>query len=132
MIKVSVFNEDKFSIDETSLKRVVSRALRENGIPRDAECSVAIVKHKDLVKMAMKYLKESQRQADDHPVLSFPNTELEGPFIFPPGETVHVGEIVVSFEKAKEISEKKNISIDKIICELAEHGALHLSGVHHD
>jgi len=132
MINVEVINKTSFKVNKSKLEKIVQETLEKNNIPTNAECSVVLVEHTEIVKMAMEFMNESKREAQDHPVLSFPNTELEGPFVFPPDSVVHVGEVVVSLKKAIEISESENISIDKAICDLAEHGTLHLAGVHHD
>ena len=78
-----------------------------------------------VVEYARKYFdNESEDELNEHPVLSFPSSEVEGNFLNPPDDINHLGEIIVSWEKAEKTSEG--------IADLAAHGTLHLLGIHHE
>ena len=132
MITVSVVNKSNFGVSAKAIKDCVKKTFEENGISSDAEASVAIVSAVKMKEMAMKYMEETEEEAEGHPVLSFPSDEVEKPFVFPPDKTLHLGEIVVSYHHALEDSKSKNILVDEAVCELSVHGALHLIGIHHD
>lgn len=119
-------------MSEKKIKKAVEAVFKKAGFPDQSEASVAIVSTPEMVGYAMKYLNEGRQEAEKHPVLSFPNSELEGPFQFPPDKINHVGEIIISYEKAQEYAKKEKRLVDEIVADLAEHGALHLVGVHHD
>lgn len=132
MIKVLVNNEVNSSIDQSKIEKIVESVLFENGYNKNTEVSVAIVKHKKIVELAVKYMNESEEEANSHPVLSFLKSEVESEFIDPPDGINYLGEIIISYDKAKEESENENVSVDDKICFWAQHAALHLCGVHHD
>lgn len=131
MIKVSIHNPHNFTIDEKKVVRVVKETFQKNGVAEDAEASVAILKAKELKQYA-DYLEEPKEEVVKHPVLSFLPSEVESVFMYPPSEVAHMGEIVINFDYSKKESKETGVQLDAIICELAEHGALHLAGVHHN
>jgi ssRNA-specific RNase YbeY (16S rRNA maturation enzyme) len=45
---------------------------------------------------------------------------------------MHLGEIVISFPFVVEEARENGKLIDDVAVSLAEHGALHLVGIHHD
>jgi ssRNA-specific RNase YbeY (16S rRNA maturation enzyme) len=64
-------------------------------------------------------------------VLSFVTGEAKGSFLYPPGGKIQLGEIVICYPLAVKEAVAENVLIDERIYELAEHGALHLMGIHH-
>ncbi len=132
MITVNIYKQSNYPVSAKKVKDAVANTFLENGVQSEAEASVAIVSHNKMIEYAKTYLKETEDEAKDHPVLSFPTSELEGPFQFPPDKTLHLGEIIVSYQKAVEAAKKENKLVDEVVAELACHGALHLVGIHHD
>ena len=131
-MKVIVSSEVKAEFDLKKIEDSVLKIFKENNAPENVEAGVTVVSHKRIVVLAKTYLKETDEEAHDHPVLSFLTEEVEEEFIMPPDNEIHLGEIMVSYEKAKEYAEKNKTSLIKEICDLADHGALHLLGIHHD
>jgi len=131
MITISVSNTGKFPVSAQTVKEVVKNVFLENGIKSNAEASVAIVGEAKMLEFAIEHLGESVAEAHEHPVLSFPTSEIEGKFVFPPDKIIHLGEIVVSYPKAVEEAKKTNKLVEDVVCDLAAHGALHLIGIHH-
>lgn len=111
-------------------KRVVS-VFKENGISSEAEAEVVIVSADEMLEFVEKYLHETGKIAAEHPVLSFVQMEIEGPFQFPPDNILHLGEIIVSYPHAVKIAKTQNKTVTEAVCELAEHASLHLLGIHH-
>lgn len=127
MIKVFVNKQSNFAVSSTVLKKRLSAFFQKQGIVSDAEVSVAIVGKAKMMQVVNKYLKDGKL----HNVLSFTPTETKANFIFPPDGLIHLGEIIICYPLAVEESMEENVLIDERVCQLAEHGALHLLGIHH-
>jgi probable rRNA maturation factor len=132
MIKVSVYKQSNYPVNVKKLREVMTETFERNGMISDSEVSVAIVGEKKMMEFGQKYLKEDSLQARQHPVLSFPDSEIQGFFVFPPDGKIHLGEVVISYPKAVEEARKRGKLVEEVILELAKHGALHLVGIHHD
>lgn len=132
MITVTVEKEKAFQVSVRDLAARVKKVFTEGGIVSDAEASVVIVTAPTMLAYVEKYLHEKGEEAASHPVLSFVQSEIEGPFSFPPDNILHLGEIIVSFDHAKEQAVKSGKTASEEAILLAEHAALHLMGVHHD
>lgn len=130
MIKVNVVKQSNFAVDSPELKKAISTFLTKNGIVSDAEVSVAVVGEKKMQEIGKKYLHEKGYRV--HNVFSFTTDELSGKFVFPPDNTIHLGEIVICFPKVVEEAKKDGVLIDEKVRELAEHACWHLLGVHHE
>lgn len=128
MIHVTVTKESNFPVSSEKIKEAVKNAISSNGMTTDTEVSVAIVKRSTMQEYVDKYYKDGA----DHPVLSFPSAEVEGRFVFPPDGKIYLGEIVVSFDWCRDDAQKKGILTEDVVIEMAEHGTLHLLGIHHD
>jgi len=126
MIKVSITKQSNYPVKATVIKKKLADFLAKNGIVSDAEISVAIVGEAKMLEIGKKYLKDRKL----HNVFSFTPTEVKG-FIYPPDGKMHLGEVVVCYPMALAEAKEENILIDERVYELAEHGALHLLGIHH-
>ena len=127
MIKVSVSKQSNYPVGATVIKKRLSVFLAKQGIVSQAEVEVAIVGEKKMMEIGNKYLKDKKL----HNVLSFTPTETKGEFKFPPDGIIHLGEIVICYPLAVKESGEENVLIDERVCELVEHGAQHLLGIHH-
>jgi probable rRNA maturation factor len=128
MIKVSVNKQSNYPVKVPAIKKKLAEFLVKSGIVSDAEVSVAIVSEAKMMEIGNKYLKDKKL----HNVLSFVPSEIKGGFVFPPDNKIHLGEIIVCYPMAVKESEEENILIDERVCELIEHGATHLMGIHHE
>lgn len=127
MIKVSVSKQSNYPVGATVIKKRLSTFLQKQGIVSEAEVSVAIVGEKKMMEIGNKYLKDKKL----HNVLSFTPNETKTDFVFPPDGIIHLGEIVICYPLAVKESGEENILINERVCDLVEHGALHLLGIHH-
>lgn len=133
MIKVSVSKQSNYPVSVTIIKKRLSAFLAKQGIVSDAEVSVAIVGESKMMGIGNKYLKDKKL----HNVFSFTPTEnntLKGArvnFVYPPDGVIHLGEIVVCYPVAVKEAGKINVLTNDRVCDLVEHGALHLLGIHH-
>lgn len=81
-----------------------------------------------MMEMGKKFLKDGKL----HNVLSFVPGEVKGEFVYPPDSKIHLGEIIICYPEVLRQAKEENSLIDDKVCELVEHGALHLLGVHHE
>lgn len=121
-MEVFITNKTKNKIKKQEIKKKLENFLKKHNVQENSEISVIIVDRHEMLVFVEKYLKETGDEAAAHPVLSFVQNELEGPFVNPPDGVVHLGEIVVSIDHSKTEEE---------LYALIEHGALHLLGIHH-
>ena len=128
MIYVSVTKETNFPISIAKTKDSVKKTLLANGIVSDCEVAVALVRRGRMQKYVDKYYSDGT----DHPVLSFPSSEIEGRFIFPDDGKMHLGEIIVSYDWCVEEASRVGKLVEQVVLEMAKHGTLHLLGIHHD
>jgi len=130
VITINFFNPNNFEFNKTLIKNSVIKVFQDNFI-NNAETSIAMVNTQEMTNYAKKYLNENEETAKSHPVLSFLKSEVKKPFIEPPDQINHIGEIIISYDKAIEYSKNSGKSIDQEIASLAKHAALHLCGIHH-
>ncbi|HEX6976793.1 MAG TPA: rRNA maturation RNase YbeY [Patescibacteria group bacterium] len=133
MIDITVFKQSDYPVSAAEIKKVVKKTLVENGIVSDCVVEVAIVSDAKMDELNKNYYKDEEYM---HPVFTFPETENSqtpsGPFVFPPDGKLHLGEIIISYPQAVERSRETGKLINEVISDLAQHGALHLVGIHHD
>jgi probable rRNA maturation factor len=63
-------------------------------------------------------------------VLSFPL--YEPGFVLPPGEPVHLGDVVVSYPRAVAQADEYGHSVEREVAYLVAHGVLHVLGYDHE
>jgi probable rRNA maturation factor len=63
-------------------------------------------------------------------VLSFPL--YEPGFVLPPGEPVHLGDVVVSYPRALEQAAEYGHTVEREVAYLVAHGVLHVLGYDHE
>ena len=127
MVKVSVTKQSNYPVGTAKIKNRLAAFLKNQGIVSDAEVSVAIVGEKKMTEFVKKYLKDKKL----HNVLSFTPTETKQNFVYPPDGVIHLGEIIVCYPVVLKEAREENVLIDDKVCELVEHSALHLLGIHH-
>lgn len=121
MLNISLANKTDKSVNEQKIIDAVKKTFAEHGFSENIEASIAIVHHSEVVRLAVLYMKETEEEAQEHPVLSFLTSEIEHEFVYPPDGINHLGEVVVSYDE-----------VEENMVHWAEHGALHLMGIHHD
>jgi probable rRNA maturation factor len=74
----------------------------------------------------------AEHRAKDAPtdVLSFPL--LSADFVVPPGEPLHLGDVVVSYPRAVAQADEYGHSVDREVAYLVAHGVLHVLGYDHE
>jgi probable rRNA maturation factor len=80
---------------------------------------------------AIRALNATHREKDAvTDVLSFPL--LAGDFVVPPGEPLHLGDVVVSYPRAVAQAEEYGHSVEREMAYLVAHGVLHVLGYDHE
>ncbi|MCH7640724.1 rRNA maturation RNase YbeY [Patescibacteria group bacterium] len=143
MIKVYIKKQTNYPLKAMDIKKNIASFFKERGIVSDAVVSIALVGEKKMLDIGKKYLKDNKV----HNVLSFTADEVknlparldsakragrQGKFVYPPGELLNLGEIVVCYPTAVEEAKKEGKLVKSKILELIEHGAEHLMGEHHE
>lgn len=138
MINVLVSADSRFPVCRPKIRETVKKLLLQKRITSDVEVSVLICGARKSRELAKKYLNDDK----PHNVLSFPLADEGEELVFPTGRMVKgfvefqngllvLGDIVVCYSLAQEEANTDNVLVIEKICELVEHGLLHLLGEHH-
>ena len=108
--------------------------MKEHAVT-DAVVSIILVGSRKMKLFGKQYLHEDGA-SPVHEVLSFPvsdpaRSEFRNGFVAQEG-LLELGDIFICYPEARKIAIKKNRMMDDVVGELAEHGTLHLLGIHHD
>lgn len=129
MIKVHISKQSNYPISSILLRKRLADFLSRRGIVSDTEVSVYVVGEKKMKDLGKTYLGEKNKPA--HSVLSFPFVESDHKFVYPPDDVIRLGEIAICYPVAVSQASEESKLIEEKIVELAQHGALHLLGIHH-
>lgn len=132
-MEINVLLDEGFEsvLDEAWLRNIASAAL-EAEHQADAEMGILITGQDKIRRLHKEYMDE------DTPtdVLSFAMTEKNSPdepdFVFPAGDAVHLGEVIISYPQAQIQAAERGHSAKKEVAVLLIHGVLHLLGYDHD
>lgn len=134
MIKVYIKKQSGYPVSAVKLKKRLKKVLKKGGIVSNSVVSVYLVGEEKMIDISRKYLGDESL----HNVLSFTETEVKempsgkDKFVYPPGEVIKLGEIVICYPEAVEEANEEGVLIEHRVCELLEHGAQHLLGIHHE
>jgi probable rRNA maturation factor len=120
-------------IDKRWLRRLVKEVIAAHGVDTEVELSLLITDDATVLELNRKY-RGKDKTTD---VLSFAleadkRSNASAGFVMPPGETVHLGEVIVSYPKAVEQAAERNRAVEDELALLVVHGVLHLLGHDHD
>lgn len=124
---------DRFEECDYYFKKVIREAilatLRHEDFPYDASVSVTLCDNAHIKKLNRKF--RNKNSSTD--VLSFPmydfRTECD---IFAPGETVELGDVVISLERARVQAKEIGNTFLEEVAFLVVHSILHLLGYDHE
>ncbi|MDO8503478.1 MAG: rRNA maturation RNase YbeY [bacterium] len=137
MFRILISRQSRYPADTKALKKRVKDTLLEHNLTL-GEVSIALVGERKMKELSKRHLGEQNRL---HEVLSFPALETKGgpastrgerDFVVPEEELLMLGDIVICYPEARKIAMKRNRMVDDVLGELAEHGTLHLLGIHHE
>ena len=114
------------------LRQAAELALTVAGIRHPVELGLVIAGDDTVHELNLKY-----RGVDDTTdVLAFALSQPPGskamPFITPPDNVVHLGEVIVSYPQANRQAEEQQHSVEQELALLVAHGVLHLLGYDHE
>jgi probable rRNA maturation factor len=132
-MEINVLFDEGFEsvLDEDWLRNIAAVALLTEH-QSDAEMGILITGQEKIQQLHKEYMDE------DTPtdVLSFAMMEKSSPdepdFIFPTGDAVHLGEVIISYPQAQLQAAERGHSAKKEVAILLVHGVLHLLGYDHD
>lgn len=125
-VSIPIYIESRYKLNRNKLKNRISSVLREQDIKGPVEVSIAIVGDRKMRKLNKKYRNLDKTSN----VLSF--SQIEGITNVLPQDILVLGDVVVSYPQAVLEAAKEEKLVDDKICELVEHGVMHLLGIHHD
>lgn len=120
-------NNTNEEINYKLIEKVISEALRYEGVNDNTEVSVTIVDNEEIRKINNKF-RNIDRATD---VLSFPLIDFDNESLPDDGSKIYLGDIIISIERAKEQAKEYGHSIDREIGFLTAHSMLHLLGYDH-
>ena len=126
-----LIDEDLEDCPETSWLQNVSRQVLLN---QNADPSVElglVVTNQERVQQLNRSYRGKDEPTDVLAFAMLPEVELP-PFVLPPNEVVHLGEVIISYPQAVMQAEEHQHSIKKEMAILIVHGVLHLLGYDHD
>jgi probable rRNA maturation factor len=120
-------------IDKRWLRRLVKQSIAAHGIGTEVELSLLITDDATVHELNKKY-RGKDKTTD---VLSFAleadkRGDASAGFMMPPGEMVHLGEVIVSYPRAIEQAAERKHPVEDELALLVVHGVLHLLGYDHD
>ena len=120
-------------IDKRWLRRLVKQSIAAHGVGTEVELSLLITDDATVHELNKKY-RGKDKTTD---VLSFAleadkRGDASAGFVMPPGEMVHLGEVIVSYPRAVEQAAERKHPVEDELALLVVHGVLHLLGYDHD
>ncbi len=138
MVTVLISADSRYPIVRPKITAVVERVLKSRGISSSVEVSVLICGRRKARAVAKKYLHDDTA----HNVLSFPfvDTNLTtasktgrgvSGFIGETSGVLTLGDLLICYPLVQLEANEDNVLVMDKLCELVEHGMLHLLGEHH-
>jgi len=127
---IEINNLTTNEIDEEFLKKVIDMVLKQEGIEKPVELSIALIGSGRMRKLNRKYNKKN-RVTD---VLAFPESEVifEKFKIGALKKVKGLGEIVICLRQVLKDSRKQDTTFEKETIRVLIHGLLHLLGYDHE
>jgi len=133
-LQLSIKIEKTFSrlVDEDLLRKAVELTLATAGISFAVELGLVIAGDDTVHGLNRTY-----RGVDDTTdVLAFALSESAKdevePFVTPPDDVIHLGEVIISYPQAKKQAEEQHHALEREMALLVAHGVLHLLGYDHE
>ena len=132
-IQLSIRVEKPFAglVSRQWLRQAVKLTLVHTGISSPVELGLVIADDDTVHELNRDY-RNVDRTTD---VIAFSLSERgldNQPFITPPDNVIHLGEVVVSYPQAKRQAHEQRHSLERELALLVAHGVLHLLGYDHE
>jgi probable rRNA maturation factor len=133
-IQLSIRIEKPFAglVSRKWLRQAVKLTLVHTGISSPVELGLVIAGD-DAVHELNRDYRNVDRTTD---VIAFSLSEQgaidKQPFITPPDDVIHLGEVIISYPQAKRQAHEQRHSLERELALLVAHGVLHLLGYDHE
>lgn len=130
MIEVAFENEHNFPVIEAGIEQAIAKVFLVESVTI-AQVGVHVVDEPQMQELNENY--KHHRGSTD--VLTFVLRDPEQPtpsFIDTPESAAEYGDIFLCYPVIAEEAQVEGVSVQEKLEFLAEHGALHLLGIHHD
>lgn len=127
-VEINILIDEEYGgyLEISWLQNVAERALVTQGISSESELGLVVTSQQRVQQLNRRYL------GRDMPtdVLAFAMLPGKGvpPFVTPPDEVLHLGEVIISYPQAVLQAEEHRHPVKKEIAILIIHGVLHLLG----
>ncbi|MDD5038658.1 MAG: rRNA maturation RNase YbeY [Dehalococcoidales bacterium] len=120
-------------VEEHWLEIVVKKILVAQGADSGAELGLVIASQERVQQLNSTYLgKDAPTDVLAFAMLPEPAVKDPVPFVAPPDDIQHLGEVIISYPQAVIQAEEHKHSVIREISILIVHGVLHLLGYDHD
>ena len=123
---ILLFVESRYKVNRKKIKSTISTLLKDHGVLKNVEVSVAIVGDRKMRELSKKYKGEDKTRN----VLSF--SQVEGETTPEVGDVLRLGDIVISYPVVITEASAQDKLVDDRVDELVSHGLMHLLGLHHE
>lgn len=124
---ILLFVESRYKVNRKRIKNTISNLLKDQGVLKSVEVSVAIVGDRKMRELSKKYKGEDKTRN----ILSF--SQVEGEKAPPAGDDIlRLGDVVISYPVVIQEAAKQEKLVDDRVDELVSHGLMHLLGIHHE
>ena len=123
-LQLDIKADSRYSFDRKRVKASLTKTLVEQGRGGEINISLSVVGERKIRELERKYF--DRDEVTD--VLSFPMEDE----LAETTESVGLGDIVICYPQAKRQAMQWNRIVDEELEFLANHGLLHLLGIHHD
>jgi len=113
------------------LRRAVKLTLVHTGISSPVELGLVIAGDETVHELNRSYRSVDRTTDVIAFALSERGTKAE-PFVMPPDDVIHLGEVIISYPQAKRQAEEQRHPLEKEMALLVAHGVLHLLGYDHE
>ena len=132
-IQLSIRIEKPFVglVSKQWLRQAMKLTLAHTGLSSPVELGLVIAGDDTVHELNRNY-RSVDRTTD---VIAFALSERRegaGPFVAPPDDVIHLGEIIISYPQAKRQADEQRHPLEKELALLVVHGVLHLLGYDHE
>ena len=127
-IKIQIDDPFVANINKALLEKTAYTTLATNKECNSFELGIVITDDENIHRINKEY------RGIDAPtdVISFALLEGENDFVMPPDDTLHLGEVIISYPRVVDQAQEQKHPIEREMTWLVVHGVLHLLGHDHE
>jgi len=130
--EINIHIEEKFQdcLDEEWARRIVKYVLKAEGIVPSFEMSLVFTDSETVQGLNRDY--RSVDESTDVLAFYMLSPKNNPPFVLPPDNVLHLGEVIISCPRAMEQAKEQEHLLEQELTLLIIHGTLHLLGYNHE